>query len=897
MSIFEKTELGNGIRVVTAPFPQVGSVSCFVMLAAGSRYETPDAKGIAHFAEHMFFKGTERRPTARTISTEIDAIGGEFNAFTGKELTGYYVRCGSETRDTALDVLADMLLHSRFDEAEITKEKGVILEEMNVYLDTPQRYVGNVYDRLLYADQPLGWDIIGTRETVQDATRETFTTYLDTWYRPERMVVGIGGRIGDGLTERLEELLGGIEPRPTGHPTDVELPPDTSPVLVHKKDSEQAHLILGVRGYPIGHPNRYALQLLAVVLGGGMSSRLFTEVRERRGLGYYVHAGNTAYTDAGTFYASAGVDVARVDEAITTILGELRKIAAEPVPAEELEKARGYSKGRFVLRLESPQGTIQYGLRREVLEGEIEEPDELLRRLDEVTVEDVQRVARDLFEDKRLYLALVGPFDDPARFEAAAPACSLRCVIELLGVYRARLRQNRSLGVAMLHAGADVQASEQLGRPADRDRIRSGRSSDPNARSVTVSGGTRSIPPAPRCSRSSRSSFVPRLGAVSERELLRRTAEIAADFVETLDERSIWPPATVDELRGALGGPLPDDPSDPLDVIEALAAGAEPGIVGIPSGRYFGFVIGGALPAALAADWLTSAWDQNAGLVICGPSAAVCEDVAGEWLKDLLGLPETASFAFVTGCQMAHVTCLAAARHDVLERVGWDVESKGLAGSPPITVVAGDRKHVTVDRALRLLGLGSEGTLRVDVDAQGRMQSDALERALHDLTGPAIVCVQAGEVNTGSFDPIARSRGALSRRGCVAPRRRRVRPLGRRLARAEAPRLRRGACRLVGDRRAQVAERPVRQRPGVRRARGRPPRRDAPRGRVPRRERRRPRPDGLDAGVLAACPRVRRLCGAALARTVGRRRSRGAMRAREPGSSQRRWRTYRAARS
>ena len=417
VAIFEKSALGNGVRVVTAPNDQVGSVSCFVMLAAGSRYETRKSQGIAHFAEHMFFKGTERRPTARTISTEIDAIGGEFNAFTGKELTGYYVRCGSETRDIALDVLADMLLASRFDEAEIEKEKGVILEEMNVYLDTPQRYVGNVYDRLLYADQPLGWDVLGTRETIEGATRETFTSYLDTWYRPERMVVGIGGRIGDGLTERLEELLGGIEQRPTGLAAEVELPPDTSPVLLHTKSSEQAHLILGVRGYPIGHPNRYALQLLAVVLGGGMSSRLFTEVREKRGLGYYVHAGNTGYTDTGTFYSSAGVDVERVDEAITTILGEMRKIAAEPVPADELEKARGYAKGRFVLRLESPQGTIQYGLRREVLEGEIEDPDELLRQLDAVTVEDVQRVAKDLFEEKRLYLALVGPFDDPARFE------------------------------------------------------------------------------------------------------------------------------------------------------------------------------------------------------------------------------------------------------------------------------------------------------------------------------------------------------------------------------------------------------------------------------------------------------------------------------------------------
>ena len=417
MAIFEKTQLGNGIRVVTAPMPQVGSVSCFVMLAAGSRYETPESKGIAHFAEHMFFKGTERRPTARSISAEIDAIGGEFNAFTGKELTGYYVRCATETRDVALDVLADMLLHSRFDPDEIEKERGVILEEMNVYLDTPQRYVASVYDRLLYADQPLGWDILGTKETVRGATRETFTTYLDTWYQPERMVVGVAGRLGDALMERLEELLGGIEQRETGTPTPVELPPDGSRVLIHTKSSEQAHLILGVRGYPIGHPNRYALQLLAVVLGSGMSSRLFTEVREKRGLGYYIHAGATTYTDAGTFYASAGVDVSRIDEALTTILGELRKIAAEPVPADELEKARGYAKGRFVLRLESPQGAIQYGLRREVLENEIEEPDDMLARLDEVTAEDVQRVAQDLFEGRRLYLAIVGPFDDPAHFE------------------------------------------------------------------------------------------------------------------------------------------------------------------------------------------------------------------------------------------------------------------------------------------------------------------------------------------------------------------------------------------------------------------------------------------------------------------------------------------------
>ena len=417
MAIFEKTTLGNGIRVLTAPFPQVGSVSCFVMLAAGSRYETTESKGIAHFAEHMFFKGTERRPTARTISTEIDAIGGEFNAFTGKELTGYYVRCGSETRDVALDVLADMLLHSRFDEAEITKEKGVILEEMNVYLDTPQRYVGNVYDRLLYADQPLGWDIIGTRETVEAATRETFMSYLDTWYRPERMVVGIGGRISDGLTERLEELLGDIEARPTGQATEVESCPTRRRSSCTRRTRSRRTSSSACAAIRSGIPTATRFSCWPSYSVAACRRGCSPRCARSAGSGTTCTQGNTAYTDAGTFYASAGVDVARVDEAITTILGELRKISAEPVPSDELEKARGYAKGRFVLRLESPQGTIQYGLRREVLEGEIEEPDELLRRLDEVTVEDIQRVARDLFEDKRLYLALVGPFDDPARFE------------------------------------------------------------------------------------------------------------------------------------------------------------------------------------------------------------------------------------------------------------------------------------------------------------------------------------------------------------------------------------------------------------------------------------------------------------------------------------------------
>ncbi|MDQ3121657.1 MAG: aminotransferase class V-fold PLP-dependent enzyme, partial [Actinomycetota bacterium] len=239
---------------------------------------------------------------------------------------------------------------------------------------------------------------------------------------------------------------------------------------------------------------------------------------------------------------------------------------------------------------------------------------------------------------------------------------------------------------------------------------------------------------------------------MSERQLLRRTAEIAADFLESLDERSVWPPASVDELRHALGGPLPDEPVDPLVVVEELATNADPGVIAIPGGRYFGFVIGGSLPAALAADWLTSTWDQNAGLVVCGPAAAVVEEVAGEWLKELFGLPAATSFAFVTGCQMAHVTCLAAARHAVLEHAGWDVERNGLGGAPPVRVFVGGKRHVTVDRALRLLGLGASSTVAVTVDEQGRMHPDALEAALADGDGPAVVCGQVGEVNTGAVD-------------------------------------------------------------------------------------------------------------------------------------------------
>jgi predicted Zn-dependent peptidase len=293
----------------------------------------------------------------------------------------------------------------------------VIIEEMNMYYDTPRDYIGGVYEELLWGDQPLGRHLIGTKETIRAATRDTFMGYLDRWYKPSRMVLGVAGKIGDGLLERVEELLGDLADAETGEP-ELTAPYLNGRVRVSTKQSEQAHVSLGVHSVPLDHPDRYAIQLLATALGGGMSSRLFTEVRERRGLAYYVYGLNHSYTDAGTLYSQAGVDIARIDDAVSTIAAELRRIAAEPLPADELEKARNFAKGRFVLQLESPQGLTMFGLRKEVLERRLPDPEEVVRGLDAVTSDDVARVASELIATDRMRLAVIGPFDDASRFES-----------------------------------------------------------------------------------------------------------------------------------------------------------------------------------------------------------------------------------------------------------------------------------------------------------------------------------------------------------------------------------------------------------------------------------------------------------------------------------------------
>jgi predicted Zn-dependent peptidase len=414
--MFTKSTFDNGLRVVTHPMTGAKSVAVMVMLAAGSRYETKRSNGIAHFAEHMFFKGTEKRPTAKDISAEVDGIGGEFNAFTGKEYTGYYIKCAAEHRSLALDVLADQLLASRFDSEEIEREKGVIIEELNMYVDTPRDHVDSVYEQLLFGDQPLGWDIIGTKETIRAAQRETFQEYLDTWYVPRRMVVGAAGAVNGDFESEVQEKFGHLQDRPSGEAEPAKFVQTQARVALETRDSDQAHLRFGVRGIQTTSPDRYIMQVLTAVLGGGMSSRLFIEVRERLGLAYYVYGYHQGYSDTGTLFSQAGVDIDRIDQAVSTIAAEFRKLASDPVPEDELRRCKNYLKGRMVLQLEDPKGLLMFGLRREVLENQLVEIDEVLEGIERVTAEEIQRVAREVMVSDQMNFALVGPFDDPTRF-------------------------------------------------------------------------------------------------------------------------------------------------------------------------------------------------------------------------------------------------------------------------------------------------------------------------------------------------------------------------------------------------------------------------------------------------------------------------------------------------
>ena len=418
MKDFEKITLDNGLRVILAPLSSVMSTTAIVLCGAGSRYETKPTNGISHFLEHMFFKGTKRRPSASEISHELDSIGADYNAFTGKEATGYHIKSASKHLPLVLDMLADMLWNSKFDASEIEKERGVIIEELNMYEDTPMRKVAEVYEALLWGEQPLGWEIGGRKENIRTIAHKDFMDLISARYAPNNMVVALAGNFkkAEALSlikkhyahQKPHDVSGFSAAR------DIQKKPAVSAFY---KKTDQAHLVLGVRGIKLVHPNRYTAAVLATILGGGMSSRLFINVREKRGLAYYVNASNESYLDTGTFCASAGVDLKRIDEAIKVILAEFSQIASEKVGERELKKAKEYIKGKVILSWEDSRTVaFAYGA-DELMEGKVRSLRDYLKLIDEVTAEDVLRVSRDLFKESKLNLAVIGPFKDKEQFQ------------------------------------------------------------------------------------------------------------------------------------------------------------------------------------------------------------------------------------------------------------------------------------------------------------------------------------------------------------------------------------------------------------------------------------------------------------------------------------------------
>jgi predicted Zn-dependent peptidase len=416
MSVFQREALRNGVRVLTARMPHAQSVACYVGLAAGSRLETHETRGTAHFVEHMLFTGTERRPTMSELAGEVDALGAQFNAGTRKESTIYYMRCMSEHVGRALDILADMVRHSTFDPVELEREKGVIAEEMNTIYQSPREYIDEIFESLLYGNGPLGWPVIGTKESVGAADRDRLVSFVQDWYTAQRVVVGVAGGF-DEARPQIEELFGELGGGNGAVAADRTTIDDGSQVAIDQKDTDQAELAVGAATFEIDHPDRYVLELIRTILGGGMSSRLYRQLVAELGIAYTVHAVVESYVDTGSIWAQGGVTVDQTERAVAAIAAELRRLRDEPVPTDELEKARNAVKGRFVFQTETPQGLIGWGTRRELVEGFAPEPADVLAAFDRVGAEDVQRVARTYFAPGALRVAAIGPFEDTSRFE------------------------------------------------------------------------------------------------------------------------------------------------------------------------------------------------------------------------------------------------------------------------------------------------------------------------------------------------------------------------------------------------------------------------------------------------------------------------------------------------
>ncbi|MBU6430827.1 MAG: insulinase family protein [Patescibacteria group bacterium] len=414
---FTKTILKNGLRVITVPMKDNPTVTVLVMVEAGSKYETKEINGLSHFLEHMCFKGTTKRPKAIDISRELDTVGAQYNAFTSQEYTGYYAKADYKHLDLLLDVVSDMYLNPVFNENEIEKEKGVIVEEINMYEDLPHRKVQEIFMRLLYGDQPAGWDIAGTKENIKNLKRSDFLDYRRKHYVPSATTVVVAGKFDEKKTlGDIQKMWNGVfGGKKKGKVKTVESQKKPE-MLLQYKDTDQTHIVLGARSFNAYSKNNPAIKVLSAALSGGMSSRLFQKLRDEMGICYYVRAENDTYTDHGFLQVSAGLDNKRVKEGIGAIMEEFKKLKTENVSADELNKVKQQIQGNLYLGLETSDSFAEYCGYQEVLNKPIKTPEQIIAEIQAVTADDIKRNADKIFQNKNLNLAAIGRFKDKDDF-------------------------------------------------------------------------------------------------------------------------------------------------------------------------------------------------------------------------------------------------------------------------------------------------------------------------------------------------------------------------------------------------------------------------------------------------------------------------------------------------
>ncbi len=421
--MYKTQKLGNGLEVITAPILGAKTVTVLVMAATGSRFENENNSGISHFLEHMFFKGTVKRPTTLAISSALDRVGGEFNAFTGKEYTGYFVKVEAGCLELALDVLSDILLNSKFEQEEIEREKGVIAEELNMYLDNPLIYIEDLFEQCLYGDTPAGRDTIGTKKTILGLNRRKILDYVSTQYSSDKTIVSLAGGFKPGAHKLINKYFGDFSKKGYKDKLKTNDGQNRPKLNLFYKKTDQAHLSLGVRAYSYGHKNEIIAKIISIILGGTMSSRLFTELRERRGLAYYVRTNNEPYTDSGYLTTQAGVPIEKLKEAIRIILDEYRKLREISVGAEELSRVKRCLIGRSKLQFESSDSVANWYARQAILFKEQKRKDKILTPeqyyalIKKVSAADIGRVAKEIFIKQKLNLAAIGPYKKRGEFE------------------------------------------------------------------------------------------------------------------------------------------------------------------------------------------------------------------------------------------------------------------------------------------------------------------------------------------------------------------------------------------------------------------------------------------------------------------------------------------------